>query len=167
MAAGVESWWVLSAAHLVVLHYFVICDLHRHAVWAQWGVQDGVLIHVGDQDRLADGGFVVQPGTSVTMAAGPGVTKHGRCSGAAAAAAAAPKSKVPCQPVLQPLSTGGVWVASQSADHSPNLEVEGTVHTILFCPKDGGKVFSHAAGHAAAPFWALCGLGLFRRCKVR
>jgi hypothetical protein len=56
-----------------MLHNLVLFNLHGDPIRTQWGVQHWVLVHVGYQYRLADGGLVVKPGASVTMATGPDV----------------------------------------------------------------------------------------------
>lgn len=56
-----------------MLHNLVLLNLHGDPIRTQWGVQHWVLVHVGYQYCLADGGLIVQPGTSVTMATCPGV----------------------------------------------------------------------------------------------
>ena len=56
-----------------MLHNLVLFNLHGDPIRTQWGVQHWVLVHVGYQYCLADGGLIVQPGTSVTMATGPDV----------------------------------------------------------------------------------------------
>lgn len=67
------SKWGCSvcASYLVVLHDLLWRNLHRDAIWTQRRVQNWVLVHVGYDNGLTDGWFIVQPRAPISMAASP------------------------------------------------------------------------------------------------
>lgn len=134
-----------AAAHLEELLHLLGVHRHGQAVGAQRRVQDGVLVHVLQQDGGADGGAVVQPRAAVSVAAcsaAQGHTGRGQLGHTVGTTTRSAK-QIPRDTAI--LDGFPFWLPA-CAHGSPNLEVEGAVDAILLGTEDARQVVRHSAG---------------------
>eukprot|EP00967_Tisochrysis_lutea_P013939 scaffold15641_cov18-Tisochrysis_lutea.AAC.2 len=145
-------------SHLILLLGSLLIHPCGQAIRAQGGVDDRVLVHVLEQDGLADGGAVVHARAAVAMPAGAARRGKRRCcwrgkQGSFAVEVGKGMEKRSLERKTHththtrrhaaPHHTTPMHAHKSCDGDPPNLEVERAVHAILLRTENASKMLRH------------------------